>query len=161
MKLNKSMEVKELPTKHVAYIRHMGPYQGDDKLFENLFNRLFTWAGSRGLLKGGDFETLVVYHDDPNMTDEYKLKMSVCVTIPENTKVDGEVGQMKIEGGKYAVGRFEVDATQFGEAWGWIFGQWLPESSYQPDDKPAFEMYPEEPKDGKFVVDICVPVKAL
>jgi DNA gyrase inhibitor GyrI len=31
-------------------------------------------------------------------------------------------------------------------------------SGYQPDDKPCFEMYPEEPKDGKFIVDICVPV---
>ena len=103
----------------------------------------------------------MVYHVVPNMTDEQKLKMSVCVTVPENTKTDGEIGQMKIEGGKYAVGRFEVDTTQFGEAWGWMFGQWLPESGYQPDDKPAFEMYPEEPKGGKFVVDICVPVKAL
>jgi len=47
------------------------------------------------------------------------------------------------------------------DAWDRVYGKWLPESGYLPDDKPCFEMYPEEPKDGKFTVDICVPVKPL
>lgn len=41
MKLNQSVEVKEFPKMTVAYIRHTGPYQGDDKLFEGIWNRLF------------------------------------------------------------------------------------------------------------------------
>jgi AraC family transcriptional regulator len=54
-----------------------------------------------------------------------------------------------------------VEIKEFQEAWDWLYGEWFPASSYQPDEKPCFEMYPEEPKDGKFVVDICVPVKPL
>lgn len=161
MKLNKGVEVKELPKMTVAYIRHIGPYQGNDKLFESIWNKLFSWAGPRGLIGGKDFKSLVVYHNDPNVTIDDKLRMSVCITVPPETKVEGEVGKMNIEAAKYVIARFELSAQDFQEAWNWVYGQWLPTSGYQPDDKPCFEMYPEEPKDGKFIVNICVPVKPM
>ncbi len=161
MKLNKSVEVRELPEMTLAYIRHIGPYKGDDKLFEGIWNRLFAWAGPRGLIGGKDFRSLVIYHDDPNVTIEDKLRMSVCITVPAGTKVDGEIGKMEIEAAKYVIARFELTARDFQLAWDWVYGQWFPASGYQPDDKPCFEMYPEEPKDGKFIVDICVPVKPI
>ncbi|HNX83757.1 MAG: AraC family transcriptional regulator [Bacteroidales bacterium] len=161
MKLNKSVEVKELPKMTLAYIRHIGPYKGDDKLFEGLWNSLFAWAGPRGLIGGKGFRSLVIYHDDPGVTIEDKLRMSVCITVPPETKVDGEIGKMELEAAKYVIARFEVNAQQFQEAWDWLYGEWFPASGYQPDEKPCFEMYPEEPRDGKFVVDICVPVKPI
>jgi AraC family transcriptional regulator len=161
MKLNKSVEVKELPKMTVAYIRHIGPYQGDDKLFESIWNKLFSWAEPRGLIGGKDFMSLVIYHDDPNVTNDDKLRMSVCITVPPETKTEGEIGKMEIESAKYVVARFELTAQDFQQAWEWVYGQWFPTSGYQPDDKPCFEMYPEEPKDGKFIVDICVPVKPI
>lgn len=161
MKLNKSVEIKELPKMTLAYIRHIGPYKGDDKLFEGLWNRLFAWAGPRGLIGGKDFRSLVIYHDDPGVTIEDKLRMSVCITVPPETKVDGEIGKMELDAAKYVIARFEVNAQQFQEAWDWLYGEWFPASGYQPDEKPCFEMYPEEPRDGKFVVDICVPVKPM
>lgn len=161
MKLNQHVEVKVLPKMTVAYIRYIGPYKGDSKLFESLWNRLFAWAGPRGLLGGEDFKSLIMYHDDPNVTDEDKLRMSVCITVKPDTKVDGEIGKMEIESANYLIARFVVDESQFEEAWQWIYGSWLPTNGYQPDDKPCFEMYPEEPKDGKFTVDICVPVIPL
>jgi AraC family transcriptional regulator len=161
MKLNKSVEVKALPGMTVAYIRHIGPYQGNEKLFEGLWNRLFAWAGPRGLIGGKDFRSLIVYHDDPNITEGDKLRMSVCITVPPETKVGGEIGKMALAPAKYVIARFDLTAADFQQAWDWLYGQWFPESGYQPDDKPCFEMYPEEPKDGKFVVDICVPVKPM
>lgn len=161
MELNKNVEVKDLPKMTVAYIRHIGPYKGDEKLFEKLWNRLFRWAGPRGLIGGPGFRSLIIYHDDPNVTDQAKLRTSVCITVPPDTKVDGEVGKMEMEAAKYVIARFVVRADQFQDAWDWVYGKWLPESGYQPDDKPCFEMYPEEPKNGNFTVDICVPVKPL
>ena len=161
MQMNKSVEVKALPEMTVAYIRHIGPYKGDEQLFEKLWNRLFTWAGPRGLVGGKDFDSLIVYHDDPNVTDDSKLRTSVCISVPADTEVSGDVGKMEVEGGNYVVARFEVAPTEFEKAWEWVYGQWLPSSGYQPDDKPCFERYPEEPKNGKFSVDICVPVKPI
>lgn len=71
------VQVKAMPEFHVAYIRHIGPYQGDNALFDNLFGRLMTWAGPRGLLRFPETKILAVYHDDPNITDANKLRTSV------------------------------------------------------------------------------------
>jgi len=159
MKSNKSVEVKELPQMTVAYVRHIGPYNGNEKLFERLWNKLFSWAAPRGLVGGKDFKSMIIYHDDPNVTSEDQLRMSVCITVSDDTKVDGEIGKMELEAAKYVIARFELTAQEFQQAWDWVYNEWLPTSGYQPEDKPSLEMYPEEPKDGKFIVDICVPVK--
>lgn len=160
MKLNQSIEVKTLPDMTVAYVRYTGPYKGDSTLFEGLFSKLFGWAGPKGLIGDPDQKTIIIYHDDPEITEDLKLRTSVCVTVPPDTKVDGEIGKMKIDGGLYAIGRFKVKGDEFQQAWDMMCGKWLPESAYLPDDKPCFEMYPEEMKDGIHTVDICVPVKA-
>jgi len=161
MEQNKSIEIKNLPDMTVAYVRHIGPYKGDEALFQGLWNKLFGWAGPRGLLTQANMASLAVYHDDPNITEDMKLRTSICLTVPEDTKVDGEVGKMKVQGGQYMVAQFVVTAKEFADAWQWVYAKWFPESGYQPDDKPCFEMYTEEPKDNKFKVDICVPVKPL
>lgn len=161
MESNKSIEVKELPKMTVAYIRKLGPWDGDQKLYESLRNKLFTWAGARGLMGGKDFKYLILYHDDPNVALSDKLRMSLCITVPPETEVDGEIGKMEVEAAKYAVARFELTVQDFQKAWDWIYGQWLPNSGYQPDAKPYFETYPEEPKGDKFIVDFCIPVKPV
>lgn len=158
MELNKSVEVKELPQMTVAYIRNMGPWNGDKETYLELRNKLFTWAAARELLGRKDFKYLILYHDNPDVTKGDKLRMSLCITIPPETMVEGEIGKMEIEAAKYAVARFELTSTDFQKAWQWLFGMWLPNSGYQPDDKPYYETYPEEPKAEKFIVDFCIPV---
>lgn len=159
------VEVKEMPTMHVAYVRHIGPYKGDSELFERLFGKLMKWAGPRGLLRFPETKVLAVYHDDPKITDEDKLRTSACITISEDTAVEGEVGKTAIPGGKFAVASFELAGSQeYEEAWNMVFGGWLPESGYQPDDRLCYELYQNDPKEhpeGTHIVDICVPVKPL
>lgn len=162
--LTAEVEVKELPDRHVAYVRHVGPYAGDAALFKQLFDRLFRWAGPRGLLRFPKTRLLSVYHDNPEITDRENLRLDVCISVPEDAKVEGEIGKTLIHGGKYAVAHFEVGPDQYGDAWNAVFAGWLPESGYQPADGPCFELYlnnPEEHPDGKHIFDICVPVKPL
>lgn len=164
VKLIAKVEVKELPDMEVAYIRHVGPYAGDTKLFEGLFEKLMKWAGARGLINFPDTMLMGIYHDDPNITEESRLRTSICITVPADTKTEGEIGRMKVAGGKYAVGHFELSDDQYPEAWKSIYGGWLPESGYQPDDGPPFEIYMNDPRqhpEGKCLVDICIPVKPL
>lgn len=158
------VRVEELKPFTVAYVRHIGPYKGDPDLFEKLFNKLFMWAGPRGLTHNPDTKVIVIYHDNPEITSEDLLRTSVCISVPDNTTVDGEIGKMTVSGGKYALARCEVIETEFQEAWTWVCGEWLPSSGYQPDDAPCFEWYQGDHKEhpeGKFVLDICVPVKPL
>ena len=158
------IEVKEMPEMTVAYIRHIGPYAADEKLFEGLFTKLWQWAAPRDLLKLPNTKVLAVYHDDPGVTEKSKLRVDVCISVPDDTKVDGEVGKMKIPGGKFAVGHFELTGQDYGKAWDAICGVWLPESGYQFDDRLSYELYLNDPKEHpehKCIVDICVPVKPL
>ncbi len=161
--LNMQVEVKELDPARVAYLRHVGPYQGDAELFGRLFGKLATWAGPRGLF-GPNTQFLSVYHDNPEVTDDSKLRTSVCLTIGDDVKVDGEIGAMTVPGGKYAVARFRIGADQFSAAWDALMAQWLPDSGYQPDDRVCFERYlndPEKDPEHKHDVEICVPVRPL
>lgn len=158
------VRIDELPPMPVAYVRHTGPYKGDSALFEGMFTRLMTWAGPRGLLAQPNLTVMAVYHDDPEITAEGKQRVSMCLTIPENTEVSGEIGKMIVPGGNYAAARFALLPHEYGEAWSALCGEWLPASGYQPDDRPALEIYRNDPKEhpeGRCIVDICLPVKPL
>ena len=161
--LKADVDVRDVPEMHVAYVRHVGPYAGDAELFGRLFGKLMTWAGARGLI-GPQAKMLSVYHDDPSVTDESKLRTDCCVTVPPDTAVDGEVGKTTIPGGKYAIAHFELAMDKYADAWQALMGGWFPESGFQPADGPCFELYLNDPKEhpeGKFVVDIYIPVKPL
>lgn len=162
-KLEAQVEVREEPAFTIAYVRHAGPYQGDAELFGSLFGRLMKWASPRGVV-GPETKMVTIYHDDPGVTDADKLRISVGVSVPQSTKVDGEVGKMTLAGGTYAFAKFELDVEQYGEAWDAVFSGWLPESGYQPADGVCYEQYhndANEHPEHKCIVSICVPVKPL
>jgi AraC family transcriptional regulator len=162
-KLQAKVEVKDLPEMEVAYVRHIGPYAGQSELFGRLFMTLMRFAGPRGLM-GPDTRMLTVYYDDPSVTDDGKLRIDCCVTVPPNTQPDGEIGRNQLPGGKFAVARFEITPDLYGAAWEAVMGGWLPESGYQPDDRPCYEIHQNDPKqhpEGKHIVDICVPLKPM
>ena len=159
-----NVEVKDMPELHVAYVRHIDRYQGDTELFGQLFERLMKWAGPRGLLNFPETQILAVYYDEPEITDDDKLRVDACITVPQDTPAEGEIGRMTIAGGKYAVAQSELQPDEYEDAWNAVFGGWLPESGYQPGDGPCYELYlndPNEHPEGKHIVDICVPVKPL
>jgi len=163
-KASKDVSIKNLPETTVAYVRYVGPYAGNEDLFQTLFDKLCAWAGPRNLLNRPQTQYLVIYHDSPDVTEEDRLRMSVCVTAPEDTEVDGDIGKLTIPAGEYVAARFELDSTEYADAWGWVYGQWLPQSGFVPDDRPCFELYPTDVKsevEGKMVVDIYVPLREV
>jgi AraC family transcriptional regulator len=161
MELNKGVEIKDFPKTTIAYVRHTGPYKGNEELFEKLYGDLFAWAGPRNLASQQDLKTFNVYHDDPGVTEEEKLRLSVGLSVPSDTKVDGQIGKMDLDGGKYVVARFELGPMDYQKAWSWLFGDWFPSSGYQPADGPCFEMCGDKVNDDLHKVDICVPVKPM
>lgn len=164
VKLKGDVRIEELPEMNVAYVRHFGPYAGDEQLFDSLWGKLCTWAAARDLMGNPETKFISVYYDDPDLTEESKLRVDVCMTVPTGTPVEGEVGSMTLPGGKYAMARFEIDATQFRDAWAAVYAGWFPESGYQPDDRPPFELYLNDPKEhpkSLHMVEICAPVKPL
>jgi AraC family transcriptional regulator len=159
-KLSYKVEIKDLPELTVAYARHVGPFDG----IPEAFGRLARWAGPRGLFARPGAKTLAVYHDSPEATETGKLRSSACLTVPPGTEVSGDINLMTIPGGTFAVARFEIAPDQFGEAWDALMGEWFPSSGWQPDDRMCYEVYLTEPDahpEGRFVIDICEPVRPL
>lgn len=79
-------------------------------------------------------------------------------------KTDGEVGTMKVAGGTYTCGRFEINDEEFEGAWNAMIGEWLPESGFLCDDSPPFELYHknyEEHPEKKHIMVICIPVRPM
>ena len=160
----KSIEVKTLPAKSLAYVRHVGPYAGKDGLFENLFGRIFAWAGPRGLFRPPQTEMITVYHDDPAITAPEKLRTSVGLTVPHDTPESGEVGLLEIPAGPYVCALFEIMPSEYEAAWNTVFAGWMPQSGWQSGDGPCYECMQGDPKqhpEGKHVVEIRISVKPL
>lgn len=163
------VEVKNLPTYHVAYIRHISGYSKGEfsGAINASFQRVCAWAAARDLFRPGALVIGVPY-DNPDITPNDRCRYDACVTVPaELSEGSGEVGVEDIPGGKYAVGRIEVSAqetSKIGEAVDRMYGEWLPASGYTVDDKPALEIYydnPEKPQGTWISMDYCIPVKPL
>jgi AraC family transcriptional regulator len=160
----RSIEVKQLPAKTLAYVRHVGPYAGDEGLFSSLSSKVMAWAGPRKLFQPESTEFISMYHDDPAITDAEKLRISVGITVPSDTKGSGEISLMDMPAGPYVCALFEIDVTEYGAAWNTVCGQWMPQSGWQPSDAPCYEVNLNDPKqhpEGKHLVEIRMGVKPL
>jgi len=154
------VEAREEPERLVAYVRHVGDYGRIGEAFQ----RLARWAGPRRLFRNPETRMLSVYHDNPDVTPVAKLRADACITVPAGTKVKRDIGLMTLPGGAYAAAYVEIDDTQYGEAWDRLFSDWLPESGYQPDDRPCYELYLNDPRkhpQRRHIVEICEPIRPL
>lgn len=156
------VDVKEMPEYHVGYVRQIGPYgpEGCGAAFETLMS----WAGPRGFAASG--LSIGISWDNPEVTPPAKCRYDACITIPKGTEVEGEIGTQSIPGGLYAVYRCRIKTDEFGQAWQDLFGKWLPQSGYQPDERPCYELCHTNPEaeaeaDNRWLVEICCPVKPL
>lgn len=156
--MDTKIEVKQMPELNLIYCRHTGAFNKIGAAYE----KLFRWAGPRGLVTP-ETKTVTVYRDDPAITTVEKVRQDASIIVKGGVKVEGEIGRSTLPAGKYAVGRFEIKETEFEEAWNTMCS-WLTESGYQPADSPTYEYYHNDYSkhpDFKFIVDICIPVKAL
>lgn len=155
-------EIKELEEINVAYVSFIGNYLGNVKVFEELFNKLCSWAGQKQLM-GKDTVLMSAYYDDPCVTPAEELKLDVCMTIADDTKVEGEIQKKKLPGGKYAVMRTELTGPEeYGPAWEKVV-DWVIQNNLEMDmSRASYEIYlnsPEEHPDKHHILDICMPVK--
>jgi AraC family transcriptional regulator len=157
------VRVRKLAPVRIAYLRHLGPYKGDTTLFRRLFQKLFAWADPRGLL-APPMQYLSLFEDNPNFTPAAKQRLEVALIVPAGTEPSGDIGIRNLDGGLYATARVRVRIEDYAAQWDSLVGDWLPGSGYQPDHRPALEFYwnnPDTDPEGKYDVEICLPVRAL
>lgn len=151
-------KIKNIDPITVIFAQAIGPYgESASKAWEMVCK----YAAEKKLF-GFKTQFIGISHDDPIITDEAKLRYDACIAIRKPIKPEGEIGVKEIPGGKYAIFRHKGPYEKFMDSYSYIFGTWMPESGYEPDDRPGLEIYindPEKTKPEKLQTDIYIPIK--
>jgi AraC family transcriptional regulator len=154
-----NVEIKQLPAYRVAYFRHTGSYLETGANW----NRLLAWAGKKGLFAARPL-FIGISHDDPATTEEDECRHDACVTLPAGfaeTDEDG-VEYATIPAGQYGQYLFYDTIDKLAIVFRALYSEWLPQSGYALDDRPALEINlnnPAEDPERKGKCLVCIPVK--
>jgi len=147
-------------TRLIAF-RHQGHYLEIGPVFE----RLFTWAGPRGLM-GPKTRGIGIYYSDTHNVPPAEWRSDACISIgPDVTPPDDADAPRLIDlaGGRHAVLRHKGPYAELHHAYNWLFGQWLPSSGEMPADRPVFEEYLNNPRElppEEWLTEINLPLVA-
>lgn len=155
----KKPKITTIEDKQCLYYRMHGAYQTLDyaEAWQKLWNevktqKLFT-AGIQGIGQS---------HDDPNVTEDDKIRYDACLVIHKDAKPNGDVGVKTLKGGKFAVFQYQGSYTNFPQVYDYIFNEWLMNNDYELRDESAREHYRNDPRrteEQKLKTDIYLPIK--
>ena len=151
-----NIEVTKLEPQRVAYLRHVGPYNGAYRVWQNFTMRLMPDG-----LPRKDSLFIGVPMDNPKLTPPEKLRYDACVTVDENYVPTKPVRVRTIAGGDYVVAR---NCPVGGIARGYekLFQSWLPKSGRKVRNAPSFLVAvngPEMMPPAFGFTDIYVPLE--
>lgn len=154
-----SMDVSVQPCDSilVASARHTGPYAECKKAWDTL-------CGNPNVCKtfGPDTKFLGMCYDDPDMTDDDKIRYDACVTIGEPQNFGGGVTTQTIDAGRYAIYVQKGSYDCLHDTYRKLYGEWLPASGYELGDGPCLEIYlncPDTTPPDELLTEIRIPLK--
>lgn len=129
------MKTEQMSGRTLAYIRVTGPYgEGYDAVCQ----RLYQWAAARNLAEA---EWIFIYHDNPEVTAPALCRTDIGITVPPQTRGEGEVETQLIPAGRYAQSRYLItDRNQYGPLWQEHIGE-IVAAGLAFGDGPCFELY--------------------
>jgi AraC family transcriptional regulator len=136
-----SVHIECLEPIRVCFARHIGPFERVGETW----GKLMFWAGPRGLIKPNT-RFIGIWHDDPDVTPPDKLRGDVCFTVEGGVEPGGPYACKELEGGEYAVAVHRGPYESLGETYAMVCGPWAASSGRELADRPAFEMYLNDPR---------------
>jgi AraC family transcriptional regulator len=143
-----SVTIKDLPTRHVAYMDCKDQAERDDfNGVRGCFQHVQSWvkeAGYAPLLTLGAFEKV----------DDQLLSYDTCVQVPEEvTTGSDDIGIKELPGGRYAVVSIEKAPAVIGDSIRRFHQEYVPQNNLAIDDaRPSYEIYYES------TMEYCVPI---
>jgi AraC family transcriptional regulator len=154
-----SIQVRPMPPMHLVCFPAVEGYAPHS--IKQAWERLFHWAGARGLLDGRA-QLIAVSYDDPQITPPKKCRYYACMTVPETLRSDAQVSFLDFPAHTCAVCRMDCDADQIQPVYRVLYRDWLPDSGFLLADLPPYEIYynaPDNDPASKYVFDLCIPVE--
>ena len=90
--------VAHLAQLHVAFIRHVGPYE---TVTDTLWHKLADWARSKRLPV--DLTFLGIAQDAPGLTAPERLRFDAAIVVPEEFSSEGAIGHQVLKAAEFAV----------------------------------------------------------
>ncbi|MFN3015852.1 GyrI-like domain-containing protein [Vibrio coralliilyticus] len=151
---SKTMEIQKFEATKLAYVRVTGPY-GEG--YQEPSSRLYQWAGMKGLAEN---TCIFIFHDNPEITPNDKCRTDICLMVPEDTEVPGNIELQDFPGGDYAVMRQKItEPNQYSKAWDDLMSNVI-NSGMENDDRPCFELYHSyDPVTQHSDVSFCTAIK--
>ena len=126
-----NIEVTTLEPRRVAYMRHVGPYEGAYRAWMDFMTRL-----KKDGLPRKDSLFIGVPLDNPKTTPPEKLRCDVCVTVDEKYVPAKPVRVRTIAGGDYVVAR-NCPIRAIAKGYQKLFRSWLPKSGRKVRKAPS------------------------
>jgi AraC family transcriptional regulator len=126
------IEVMTLPARRVAYLRHVGPYDGAYRVWMDFTARL-----RQDGLPRQDALFIGVPLDNPKTTPREKLRYDACVTTDDDYVPKKPVRVRTLAGGDYVVAR-NCPLGSIAKGYERLFSSWLPTSGCQVRKAPSF-----------------------
>ena len=107
----------------------------------------------------------VEVYDDPsffrNFNPNREFEKWAAIQVSEHATVPSEMEALKIPQGLYAVFHYKGKATEAQGTYQYIYGNWIPNSVYELDDRPHFALMGEKYKndDPTSEEEIWIPIK--
>ena len=138
------VELVKRPELRLATVRHVGSYMRITEAFQRL-NDLVTAAG----LSKPDTLLVGIYHDDPSVTREEKLRSDAGITIPAKTKLPPGLTELVIPAGRYAHTTHGGPYTGLGEVWSKLRREWVPRNGETLGNGLSYEVYRNTPMNAE------------
>ena len=109
-----------------------------------------------------DFISMQRYGEGWNFSPTAIFEKWATVEVTSFDEVPSKMETYLLEGGEYAVFAHKGPASEAPKTMQYIFGQWLPESKYNLDNREHFEVLPEgyNPIDPQAEEEIWIPIKS-
>lgn len=159
-----AVQVRALPAMRLAYIRVFNSYRPAPIL--RAYNRLIDWYCGRS----GDLAQTTLYgmsQDDPEVTPLKLCRFDWCLSVPDSWRadvVDNQVGVVEFPACQIATIHCQGDIFRLDRAWQYLYRYWLPRSRYQPDNRPAMEIYHCQPVEigwESYDMECALPIVSL
>jgi AraC family transcriptional regulator len=153
------VEIKTIPSRRVAFVRHVGPYNNVGIAWEKLCSQL----GKDGWV-GGDTLFIGVCYDDPDVTPPEKIRYDACITVNDQFQPVGDVGVQVLPGGEFATTTHTGPYEALSKSYSRLMGQWLPRSGRKLGTNPGYEIYlnsPENTAPKDLLTDLYVPLEPV
>lgn len=151
--------IKQLPPQTILFVQKKGSYQ---QAASEAWGVLMPYAYSRKLMKK-ETQTIGISHDNPDISSGDRLRYDACIVVPDSVEPEDNIGKKVLAGGRYAVFLHKGTYENFSQTYDAIFKSWLPNSSYQLRDAPAWERYlnrdPRRTKPENLRTEIYIPLE--